>query len=110
MSQPILVLIIVLALVAAAALFVWQHKRTSAVAAKVSALPALLGTAMADIKSHVTKEAEAVKQRTATVGTVIVDKLGGSPATAAKPLPVVGTTAEPAPAAPAVSAAVEPPP
>lgn len=108
MSIELVVLIVALAI--AAGLFIWQHKRTSKVSAAVSSLPSTLTNVVSDLKAHVTREADAIKTRVATVGTVVVDKLGGDKT--AKPLPVLTLPPEPSPppAAPAVTEPVAPPP
>lgn len=99
MSQPILVVIIVLALVAAAALIIRSHKGS-------------LKNLGADLKAHVSQVSAGAETRLVRLiaRTPAEPSKVAAPATAAKAIPVVGTTAEPAPAAPAVSAAVEPPP
>lgn len=105
MNQTLLVIVIV-ACVAGVVYLVIKRKGASGAPSSVETA---LGNAVSDIKSHVTatveKAATDIKTRTATVGTVIVDKLGGEKATAPKTPVLTDPVASAAPSVP-----VEPPP
>ena len=105
MNQTVLVVIILLAIAGAVALYV-LHRRSSATAKTVSSLGARVDNAATKVEN--------VAAKVAAVPSLVAQHVDA--AFKAKARPIVATTAEPvpapapAPAAPAASAAVEPPP
>lgn len=104
MNSTVLVVIIV-ACIAGVVYLVVKRKGSAAV---VSGVENAVSNAATDIKSHVTstveKAATDIKTRTATVGTVIVDKITGAKT------PSAPVTAEPAPVAPVIPSVADAPP
>ena len=127
MSQPILVVIIIVAL-AGAAYLVFLHRRTSKLSTAVANVPSLLTTAVTDLKSHFSAVSAGAETRLVRLiaRTPAEPSKVAAPAAPAKAIPVVGTTGDlitakvpqpdgtiltiTAPAAPAAPVAVEPPP